>query len=287
MAQNRLIGALMVVAGVSLIATLEGVSKTLMESLSPLQVFAGRFAAHFVVLSPFIMFTYRRRLFNEFNPRTQIFRSACLAVSVFLFIIALSKMPLARAIALVAVSPFIVAALSPAILGERVRILNLIFVCGGFGGVLLIARPDIGLDWHNMLGIASGACYALFMILSRKMPAAVPGMVSSLYISITSIILILPVLLFVEMKPLNADEIMVFLLMGVMSACAHYFMARAFTFAEASFLSLFVYWELAAAVIVGFLLHGDLPDIRDWAGIFTIIICGIMMILCGRKQTKN
>ena len=283
MTRDRLTGALMVVVGVSLIATLEGISKILMQSLAPTQVFAGRFIVHLLLLSPFIIWTYRCRLWRDFNPRIQIFRGACLAVSVFLFVLALSQMPLARAIALVAVSPFVVALLSFIMLGERVRMLNIIFIGGGFGGVLLIARPDIGLDWHNLIAVLSGVCYALFIIFSRKISAAVPGMVSSLYVAIAAVVMVLPFLLLTEIKSLSAEDIQLFILAGGMSAGAHYFMARAFTFAEASFLSLFVYWELAAAIIVGFLFHGDIPDIRDWGGICIITVCGIMMILVGRR----
>lgn len=287
-AQNRPLGALMVLAATTLIASLEGISKSLIGGgLPPVQVFALRFLAHFIILAPFVVYTYRRRLLAEFNTRPQILRSVFLAVSLFLFILALAKMPLARAIALVSVSPFIVAALSPAMLGERVRVINFVFICGGFGGVLLIARPDIGLDWGNILAVGSGAFYALFMIFSRKLPAKAPGLVSSLHVSVTILILVSPVVLFSELMPLTGGQAAAFLLLGAMSACAHYFMARAFSFAEASFLSLFVYWELAAAVIVGFLLHGDIPDGRDWGGIFIIIVCGVAVVWAGRKRAEN
>ncbi|MGI9306793.1 MAG: hypothetical protein ACR2P5_05750 [Gammaproteobacteria bacterium] len=58
----------------------------------------------------------------------------------------------------------------------------------------------------------------------------------------------MPFLPLAEIKPADGGVIAVFLLMGGMSALA-------------AFLSLFVYWEIAAGVIVGFAMHGEIPDI--------------------------
>ncbi len=282
-AERRALGALMVVAGMTLIVLCEGVGKNLMQTLPPLQVFFGRFSAHLFVLAPFAAFACRGGLFSEFNPRAQILRGGLLAASVFLFMLAVSEIPLARASALVAVSPFVVAALSFALLGERVNAVNLICIAAGFGGVLLIARPDIGLEWHNISCIASGVLYALFMLVSRKFSGGAPGVARSLYVALAATALSLPLLAFVEIKPVSGGALAAFLLIGCMSALAHYLMARAFDFAPAAFLAPFANWEIAAAVVIGFAMHGDIPDIRDWIGIAVIVSCGLVLVLRGKK----
>ena len=110
--ERRILGALMTIGAMTLIPTADGIGKNMMDSLPPLQVICGRFVAHFLWVAPFVIFRYRAKLFNQFNPRGQFIRAAFLFLSVFLYMLSLSEIPLARAIALVTIAPFVVAALS-------------------------------------------------------------------------------------------------------------------------------------------------------------------------------
>lgn len=280
-----MLGALLVVGAMTLIPLGDGIIKNLMASLPPLEVMFGRFAAHFLWVAPFVIFRHRGKLIHEFHPRAQIIRGALLSAAFLFFVLSISVIPLARAVALFTVSPFIVAALSFAVLGERVRASHFIYIAGGFGGVLLIARPDAGLEWHNILAIISGVLYAGFLLASRKLPAA-PAEVGSFYAAAVGAAIFLPLMFFVEIKPPSIGEIGLFAFIGGIIALAHYLLILAFSYARAAFLAMFTYWEIAAAVIVGWLLHGDIPDAHEWLGIAVIVSCGIMMILHGEKRTK-
>ncbi len=283
--EKRLLGALLMVGAFTLIPLGEGIGKSLMASLPPLEVMCGRFTAHFLWLAPFVIFRHREKLIHEFHPRAQIIRGAFLSVAILFFVLSISVIPLARAVALSLVAPFIVAALSFAVLGERVRASHFICIAGGFGGVLLIARPDAGLEWHNIFAIICGVFYALFLLASRKLPAAPPE-VGSFYVAAVGAAALLPLMFFVETKPPGAGEIAFFAVIGGVIALAHYLLALAFKYAKAAFLSLFTYWEIAAAVIIGLILHGDIPDAREWLGIAVIVFCGIMMALHGEKRAE-
>ena len=276
-------GALMIIGAFTLLPLGEGIGKSLMASLPPLEVMCGRFTAHFLWLAPFVIFRHRGKLIREYHPRAQIIRASLLSASILFFVLSISVIPLARAIALTMVSPFIVTALSFAVLGERVRAAHLICIVGGFSGVLLIARPDIGLEWHNMFAIISGVLYACFLLASRKLPSAPPE-VGSFYIGLVGMTALLPLMFFIETKPPSIGEIALFAVIGGVIALAHYFLVLAFKYAKAVFLALFTYWELPAAVIIGLILHGDIPDFRDWIGIVVIMFFGVALIMRDRAK---
>ena len=283
--EKRLLGASLVICAMTLIILGEGIGKSLMESLPPLEVMFGRFVAHFLLLSPFVIFRYRGKLLREFHPRAQIIRAALLVSSIMLFVLSISAIPLARAVALISVAPFIVAALSFAVLGERVRFAQFVCIAGGFGGVILIARPDAGLEWHNILALISSGFYAGFLLASRKLPAA-PAEVGSLYVAMVGTAALLPMLFFIDTKPPSIGETALFAFIGAIIALAHCLLVLAYNYARAAFLAIFAYSEIAGAVIFGWLLHGDIPDAREWLGIAVIVVSGVMMVLHGEKRTK-
>ena len=282
--ERRVLGALMIVGALTLIPLGDGIGKSLMDSLPPLQVICGRFVAHFLWIAPFAIFRYRAKLFNQFNPRGQIIRATLLFLAVLLYMLSLVELPLARMIALTSVAPFVVAALSFVVLGERVRAMAVLCIAGGFFGVLLIARPDAGFHPYNIVALASGIVYAFFILASRKVAGSAPPMVGSFYVGAVGGLSLSCIVLFAETKPLDARALSSFALMGGLTALAHYLFARAFDLARASFLSLFYYWEIAAGVVIGFVLHNDIPDFRDWIGIVVIMFFGVVLIARDREK---
>ena len=60
-------------------------------------------------------------------------------------------------------------------------------------------------------------------------------------------------------------------------------MIRAYELAPASLLAPFGYFEIIMAVIVGFMLFGDFPDLWTWVGIAVLAASGLYISLRERK----
>ena len=104
---------------------------------------------------------YGRRLWNSRRPGVQIARSLLMLLSNGLFVIAISRVPLATASAIGFTSPLIVTALSVPLLREHVGIRRWSAVVVGFAGALLVIRPDRGLaEWPVLLLLLGSAAYA-------------------------------------------------------------------------------------------------------------------------------
>ena len=71
--------------------------------------------------------------------------------------------------------------------------------------------------------------------------------------------------------------------MGVLGACGHYCVARAFGYAPANILSPFQYVQLLGSVAIGWLMFGDWPDAETWVGAAIIVGAGLWI---GWNQTS-
>ncbi|MEX0760514.1 MAG: DMT family transporter, partial [Tistlia sp.] len=104
-----------------------------------------------------------------------------LASTVLVFA-AIRTMPLADALALVFVYPFVVTALSPLLLGESVGIRRWSAVLVGFAGALIVIRPGLGVfQWSALLAAGAGTVYAFYVMATRKLAGSSPPLVTLVF----------------------------------------------------------------------------------------------------------
>ena len=138
----RAIGLL--VAGVTLFAISDGLSKFLTESCSIVQVVWARYAFAVPVVLASTGIAKWRGLFRSARPVLQLGRGLLLALTNIVAVIGLGLLPLADFTAINFVSPLLVVAFAVPLLGERVSIHGWISVAVGFAGILVIVRPGAG-----------------------------------------------------------------------------------------------------------------------------------------------
>lgn len=108
------------------------------------------------------------------HRRTLLWRGVMLGTVGLTFMQALHTMPLAEATAIYFLSPLIIVALSPWLLGEQVHQRQVAAVVAGFAGMLLIVRPGGALPLAGtvLMLIAAGA-YAMLQIITRRLAGKV------------------------------------------------------------------------------------------------------------------
>src|SRR5205085_5884828 len=109
-----------------------------------LEITWARYAGHFVYMVIAFAPRFGPRLLVASRPLLQLVRSTLLCVSTLIFITALSSVPLTTATAISFTGPFIVTALAPLLLGEKVSAMRWAAVAVGFLGALVILRPGRG-----------------------------------------------------------------------------------------------------------------------------------------------
>jgi drug/metabolite transporter (DMT)-like permease len=61
--------------------------------------------------------------------------------------------------------------------------------------------------------------------------------------------------------------------------------ARAMTYAQANLLAPFMYWQMVGAVVIGYMISGQLPDLATWIG--TAIISGAGFYIAWRETRRS
>ncbi|CAG9171777.1 DMT family transporter [Cupriavidus respiraculi] len=280
--RDLLTGIGLLVLGQWILTLLDATGKTLTQQGLPVVAVAwirylGHVVAIFLLLGP----TRFKAQSRPALPGLQWLRGGLMLLSTLVFFSVLKLMPLAQATALNFCAPLFVVALSPWLLGERpnahARLSRWGGVLIGFAGMLVVVRPGGQLTPLGVgLGLTSALLFALLQMLTRRVAAHDAPMTTLIQSGITGACLttLLVPFFWFEAMP-TALQCALLLSAGITGSVGHYFVIRAFQYADASFLSPFLYLQIISATTVGYLAFGQLPDWTTALGIAVICVGGV------------
>ncbi len=262
-----------------------GIAKLLGESYSSVQVSWVRAFLHMVFLAGVFLPRFGLSVLRTRRPGLQLARAAMLTASNICFFFAITFIPLARASAISLTTPLIVALLAWPLLRERTTPGRAALVALGFLGVLVVIRPG-GDVFHpaSLLVVVSATAYAVFQILTRLVSPFDSPETSTLWAPLIGALGLLLVQPWVWQNPRSLGDCALFLACGVLGAVGHYFVAQALRHAPANVASPFQYLQLLAAVVVGYLMFGYLPDAMTWLGAAIIVGAGLTLALVQTRR---
>lgn len=208
----------------------------------------------------------------------QVIRGAFGLGSITCFILAFRTMPLADVLAISYSAPILVTMMSIPFLGERVGLHRGGAALFGFCGVLLIVQPGSGVfdqsAWLAMLG----ACfYALMMLVTRKLGHIDSSLCTMLHVTVFYIVVCGLVLPFVWITPTPTDWLL-FAAIGIVSGGGLFLFIRAFYHGKAATIAPFDYTAMIWAILLGFLLWGDLPGWLTVMGMAIVVTSGLYIM---------
>jgi drug/metabolite transporter (DMT)-like permease len=275
------------IGATQIVPLMDGFAKYLSPRYSPWQLTWCRFFVHLVVLLPILFLKFDRRELWPRQPVLQIARGAFLMLATALFFAALARIPLADALALLFCYPFLVALLSPWLLGERFELRLWAAVVVGLVGILVILRPGfVAFDWGSLLAIAAGFAYSLYFIATRKLSSTAPPLVTLAYTAVFGAVA-LSALAPTFWVPPRAADLPYMAGIGLAAALGHYLLILAFERAPASVLAPLGYSEIVMAVLIGYFGFGDLPDRWTWLGIGIVVASGSYVLLREQRQDRT
>ena len=272
-------GITLMLAGFFVLSLNDAIGKMLTEDYPVSQVIFLRGA--FIVL-PLAILIYFRGGFQAFKPMrlsNHFLRSFCFIGSTYFIITAFSLMPLADAIAITFAGPLIVAALAPFFLGESVDPRRWAAIILGFIGIVVMTRPSSeAFQWAAIIALGAAFWGAMRDMVTRRISAEEP---SDLILFYSTLAVVLAGILGAFYFPWNlpdAKGFAFFALAGALNGFAHYMMIEAHRWAEASILAPFRYSGLIWAIILGFIIWGDIPDAWMLFGSSLVIVSGLYIL---------
>jgi drug/metabolite transporter (DMT)-like permease len=275
-APNRTwVGILFMLAAASLFPVMNGLVQVLSASYSTEQIVWARAASHFVFVLALFLPPLGVAVARTRAPKWQIIRSMVHLMSMLFFFTGVKYLPLAKATSISFTAPFIVAVLAWPMLGERMTRSRIAAIAVAFLGVLIVIRPGTDVfQWASLYMLGSATCYALYQILTRRVAGYDSAETTAVYSALVGSIVMSIWVPFVWTPIASWTDAALLFSLGIIGGTAHYFVARAMTYAEASIIAPFGYWQLVGSVIVGYVISGYLPDSFTWIGAGIIVCAG-------------
>ena len=184
-------------------------------------------------------------------------------------------MPLANVTAILQSLPLTVTMFAAIFFGEQVGRRRRSAIVIGFVGVLIIIRPGGGGNQYSVLALLAFGFITLRDAITRRLDTSLP----SLFVAIVSAV---PVLLFgggmsflTVWTPMTTGIYGTIMLAGIAITGGHLFAVRAMRNGEISFVAPFRYTGMIWAILFGFLLFSDLPDMTTILGDVILVCMGI------------
>ena len=259
------------------------------------QIFLSRFILQGFVLLPvaIILSLAHRPTFKEFQMH--FLRATLILIGTGSFVSAIKYMPLADAMAIFFVEPFMVTLLGGFVLGETVGYRRLIACLIGFFGALFIIKPSFSLfGMVAFLPLLTAFSFTFYIFITRKMAQNMHPVTLQAYTALAAVIILLPIIIWANgtnielLDPITPSLKAIFLLLGVGIAAiiAHLFITFALSMAPATIIAPLQYFEIVTATLFGYLFFSDFPDKWTFLGVFIIILSGVYVILREHKAQK-
>ncbi len=244
----------------------------------------SRYVGHLVFSIPVARVFAGPAFYKTKRPRLQLARSVLLGLTSVLFFAGLMHMPLAEASAIAFTTPIWVALLSWKVLGEAVHTIDRWIAAIGFAGVLLIIRPGTDV-FHPVafLVLAMAILNAVYQLITRKLTED-SAFTTFFYSPIVGAVFSSALMVFVGLPDsLPLSTTLVLISTGILGGLGHLFIILAFYRAPAARLTPFVYLQMIWAILLGWILFGQLPDQIALLGMAVIVGSGLFLILHRRR----
>ncbi|AXI48717.1 EamA family transporter [Sulfitobacter sp. SK012] len=197
----------------------------------------------------------------------------------YFFLSALFNMPIGNLTAILQVLPLTVTLASAVVLREAVGWRRVLAIAIGFGGVLLIVRPGAeGFNVWSLYALIAVCCVTVRDLSTRVLSAAVPGITVTLT---TSVLVMVAAGLASLAQPWAAVTPQVGGLIAVASffiVGGYYCSIQAMRVGEVSFVAPFRYAGLIAAMLVGYLVFGEVPRALTLLGAAIVVGTGLFTL---------
>ena len=219
--------------------------------------------------------------------RLHVVRGAAGMASVALAFYAVSRLSLSTATSLEYTAPIFMVLYVLVVRHRRPHPAELLSICGGFAGVLLLLRPTLGADQlvPFLLGLGSGALAAVAYVQIRRLGVAgeAPWRIVLIYTLLTMLVSLVG-MAFTPRATYTAGGLAILLGISASGLLAQLAMTRAFSQGSPTLLATLQYSTLIFAALYGYWVWGDGLTWMSAAGLVLIVVSGRAAALAARRD---
>ncbi len=265
----------------------DGIAKVIGDTYPLAMLLLARFGIQAVILLPL----GRPWTVPRHHLPLIVLRTVLHIVGIGAMFLSLRFLPLADAVAIAFVMPFVLLLLGHLILNEEVGPVRLSACAVGFVGTLLVIQPnftDVGAA--ALLPLSVAVTFAGFILVTRMLakecdPIALQGCSGWIALALLAPLIALtrdwPELTWVWP---TGNTAWLLLAVGIIGTLAHLLMSWSLRYAPASTLAPMQYLEIPVATVLGYLMFNDFPNGLAALGIVITIAAGLFIVVRERAM---
>jgi drug/metabolite transporter (DMT)-like permease len=236
------------------------------RDLDVFQIMAMRSAIGLVMLAPLVMIAGGLASVRTASLRQHVGRNVVHYGGQYLWLYALTLIPIAQLISIEFTMPIWTAILAAIFLGETIGWRKAASIALGLAGVAIIVRPGVDtIDLGQVLALASAVAFAISVIMVKALTRRDSVTTIIFWMLVIQTVLGLAPALLVWKTPVAADWPWI-LLVSFCGTFSHYCMARAMVHAEASVVVPMDFLRVPLAAVVGWLVYAEAIDLYTALG---------------------
>ena len=206
-----------------------------------------------------------------------LLRSVSGCIGIFANFYALSKIPIADAMALNKTAPFFTVLLSWLVLKEKTHARQFIAIAAAFAGVLMVIKPSASLsaDFPALTALAGGLGAGIAYTCVRKLGVyRVNSAFIVLFFSAFSTLASIPFIAG-SFEPMTIQQTAILLGAGASAAIGQFGITMAYSYAPPKQIAVYDYSNIVFTGLLGFAFFGQIPDALSLLGFAAIISAAI------------
>ncbi len=289
MSTDRPVLGIFLMLGFCVLAPLgDALAKILGHSIPLGQLLLVRFGLQALILIPVVLAAGRIWRLRGRILWLALLRTLLHIAGIGAMFTSLRYLPLADAVAIAFVMPFILLLLGRLVLNEQVGLRRMLACAVGFSGTLLVIQPSFyAIGWPALWPLVVAVTFALFMLVTRQLARDTDPIGLQAVNGVMATALLLPAMLIGDLLEApglaviapDTHEWLLLLAIGVLGTGAHLLMTWSLRFAPATTLAPMQYLEIPAATVFGWLIFRDLPNALAGVGICITIAAGLYVVL--------
>ena len=274
----------------------DAVAKILGETVPLGQLLVIRFGVQAIILIPMVWATKLAWRMSGRVLQLAFIRTVLHIFGIGAMYTALQYLPLADAVAIAFVMPFIMLLLGKYVLDEEVGARRLIACSVGFVGTLLVVQPSFAeVGWPALLPLVVALNFSFFMLITRKIAKETNPIGLQAVSGVMAVCIIVPLLAITTSSGIDALTLMapsafewtMLWAIGALGTMAHLLMTWSLRYAPSATLAPMQYLEIPIATVIGFWVFQDLPNGMAAVGIAITVTAGVYIILRERAISRD
>ena len=242
----------------------------------------------FLFIGVFVYYKHGFSAFQVLRYGAVKIRISVEVAATLMYLFALFRMPIGNVTAILQVIPLLVTVGGAILFREQVGIRRWTAIAIGFFGVLLIIRPGLqGFDAWSIFALAAACCLSIRDLATRRIPTQVSTLSVAWMTTLAVGLFGLLMSPFESWQPIDLQTLAYLAAAAFFILIGYIFIILAVRRSNLAVIAPFHYSTIVWALVIGFFVWTEIPDILTVTGILILVSTGLYAFIREKRLTEQ